>query len=186
MADHAEIAFHPVEGEIVRDRPLKTLGFCLLTIFVLAPAGAGLVWAWWTELSLGDRRISWYGAVIGAGLVLGGILAIPLSVLCFIRRQRLIFGKDCFQNVRGEKVTIQIPYANIARVEMDEAEFTGKFVGIDLHDPNDSQTLCPGAMITKNGFGWHYKITDDSWTMPLTQIRSQIIKRLQSDPSSLS
>ena len=174
----------PVEGRIVRDSPLKTLTLCLLAIFVLAPLGVGLVWAWWMDVSLLSMRVSWYGVFIGVVLVLGGICAVPASVLCFFRRSQLIFGKDRLQMVRGEKVAVQIPYQNIAQVALDEVEVVGKYIGIDLRDLNESQTLCPDAEATKNSLGWHYALRDESWTMPLIQIRDQIVKRLPSNPTS--
>jgi hypothetical protein len=184
MSDNREMQFRPVEGRIVRDSPLKTLALCLLAIFVLAPVGVGLVWAWWMDVSFGAIHVSWYGVFIGVVLVLGGICAVPASVLCVIRRSHLILGKDCLQLVRGEKVAVQIPYENIAQVRLAEVEVLGKCIGIDLHDLDESQTLCPDAAATKNSLGWHYALRDESWTMPLVQIRDQIVKRLPSNPSS--
>jgi hypothetical protein len=178
MAHNGVVQPSPVEGEIIRDSPLKTLALCLLAIFVFAPFGAGLIWAWWIEVSFHDKQISWYGALIGAVLVFGGICAIPVSFLCFIQRNRLIFGKDYLQLVSGEKVTIQIPYRNIAQVGMGEAEVKGKFIGIELRDLSESQTLCPGAEATKSGFGWHYALADESWTKSLAEIHNQITERL--------
>lgn len=184
MAENREIHLPRIEGEIVRDSPLKTLGLCLMAIFLLAPLGVGLVWAWWTGFSFLDRQVSWYGAVIGAVLVLGGILAVPVAVLCFFRRNQLILGEQYLQLVRGENVTIQIPYRNVAQIELDEAEVKGKYIGIDLFDLNESGTLCPGAEITKKGFGWHYTLTDESWTVPLNEIHERIRNRLPSHPSN--
>ena len=183
MADNGKMQIQPVEGEIVRDSPLKTLALCLLAIFVLAPIGAGLVWAWWTGASLLKWQVTWYGALIGAVLVAGGLLAVPVSFLCFIRRNRLIIGKTCLQVVRVEKVTIQIPYKNITRIGLGQADVIGKYVGIDLRDPNDAETLCPGAATRKDGFGWHYTLSDESWTVPLTHIHD-LIKTCMASHSS--
>lgn len=183
MAANQEIQLPLAEGEIVRDSPLQTLGLCLLAIFVFAPLGVGMMWAWWTEFSFLDRQIAWYGAFLGAVFLLGGIIAVPLAFLCFFRRNQLIFGKDCLQLVRHEIVTIQIPYKNIARLGMDESEVTGQYVGIDLSNPSEAGTLCPGAAVTKNGFGWHYTLSDESWTMSLSQIHDQIKKRVPSNQS---
>jgi hypothetical protein len=179
MAQNGKVP-QPVEGETIQDSPLKTLSLCLLAIFVLAPVGGGVVWAWWTGYSFLDRQIAWYGAFLGAVFVLGGIMAVPVSVLCFFRRNQLILGKECLQIVRGGTVTIQIPYQNIARIEMAEAEVYGKFIGIDLREPKESGTVCPGAEATKNGFGWHYALSDESWTVPLGTIHERIVKRLPS------
>lgn len=184
MADNLEKQLRPVEGEIVRDSPLKTLALCLLAIFVLAPLGAAMVWAWWVEASFVNKQISWYGALIGVVLVLGGICAVPVSVFAFFRRNQLIFGKDFLQLVRGEKVAVQIPYQNIAQVGLDDAEVKGKFLGIDLRDLNESQTLCPVPEITKNSFGWHYTLDDESWTVPLAKIHEEIVRRLPPNSSS--
>lgn len=185
MADDRELPLRAVEGEIVRDSPLKKFALCLLAIFVLAPLGAGMAWAWWIEASFLNRQISWYGALIGILLVLGGICAVPISFLCFFRRNQIAFGKDCLQILRGEKVTVQIPYQNIAQVGLDEAEVKGKFIGIDVRDLNEPRTLCPAAEVTKNGFGWHYALDDEPWTMPLAKIHDEILKRLPSNASSM-
>jgi hypothetical protein len=177
MSNHSA-SLKPAEGEIVHDSPLRTLGLCALVIFVVAPIGAGLAWAWWNGASLLNWQVTWYGGLIGALFVLGGVLAVPLSILCFIRRNRLILGKESIQLVRGENVTIQIPYRNIARIGLAEDELLGKFIGIDLHEPTAPGTLCPVTDMTKNSFGWHYTLKDESWTLPLAQIHDQLKSRL--------
>ena len=93
--------FRPVEGQVVRDSLLHMLGAALLGVFVLAPLGAALVWAWWTEFSLLNRQISGYGAFLGAFLVAAGVLGVVAFVIGIFRRESLILGTDCLQVVPG-------------------------------------------------------------------------------------
>ena len=58
-------------------------GYCVWS----SVCGAGLVWAWWTDLSFADRRISIGGAVFGAALLYFQSSVCPsLHSVCFGER----------------------------------------------------------------------------------------------------
>lgn len=175
--------FQLVEGETIRDSLLKMLGFVLLGVFVLAPLGGGMVYAWWNNLTLGDRGISWYGALFGAVMLLIGILMPLVFLLTILNRRRLIFGKSCLQLVTGsEKVTEQFPYVNIAKAELfrnhESKDFITDFIGIELRDAHNPDTLCPASDKSMDLHGWHYRLTDESWNLPLEQIYEKMKKRM--------
>jgi len=54
------------------------------------------------------------------------------------------------------------------------------FIGIVLADVEDPETLCPTPKKIMELHGWHYRLTDDMWRMPLEQIYDRIQKRLRS------
>jgi hypothetical protein len=183
MEKRNECHLQPIEGKIIRDSLLKLLGWILFGLVILIPAGGGLVWAWWTEASFAGHKITWYGAILGAVGFLVGILIVPVGVFSVFRRSRLILGEDCFQYVVGNrKVTAQIPYKNIARMELIQNQggdsLVTDFIGIDLHDVNDPKTFCPTSETAKGSWGWHYRLTDAPWVMPLAQIHDRLRKRL--------
>jgi hypothetical protein len=167
----------PIEGEVVHDSLFRIFKLFLLAL-VLIPVGGALVWAWWTDFALGDRRVSWWGAGLGAFLFLAGILGVPVSIVMAFLRTRLIIGQRCFQVVVGkERVTHQLPYKNIARFEFIQ-DPNGNFIGIDLDDIQDADTLNPDSETNKKWSGWHYKLTDENWSEPMPKIYERIAKRL--------
>ena len=171
--------FEPVEGEVIPDSVWRILGTILFMI-VLGLVGAGLVWAWWTDATLLDRRISGYGATLGAVGALIGIVGVQFMILGMFRRSRLIFGSECFQLVNGEKaVRFQVPYANIAGLHLVN-ESTGKFIGIDLHDARDPQTLVDSPEAVKKASGWHFKLADTHWSEPMAKICDRLEEHLPS------
>ena len=171
--------FEPVEGKVIHDSLLRILGTILFMI-VLIPVGAALVWAWWTGASLLGRGISGFGASLGALVFLIGVVMVPLMILGMFRRSRLVFGSECFQLVNGEKaVRFQVPYSNIARMQLVN-ESHGKFIGIDLHDPQDPKTLVDGPEAVKKASGWHFKLADTHWAEPMAKICDRLEEHLQS------
>ncbi len=145
--------------------------------------GAGLVWAWWTDLSFADRRISIGGAVFGAALLLLPIVGVPVVAFSVFRRTNLILGDGCLQRVVGNtRVTLQIPYSNIARIEFLRKSQHDKLdedsIGIDLHDIDDPMTLCSGLRNSKIfGVGISF-LTQMTFAMPLEKICDRIQKRV--------
>src|SRR5215831_18482952 len=178
MSASQDRTFEPVEGEVIHDSLLKILGTILFMIFLI-PLGGSLVWAWWTGAVLLDRRISWYGALLGAIGFLAGIVLVPFMIIGMFRRSRLIFGSECLQFVNGEKtVRFQVPYANIARMQL-VTEQNGKFIGIDLHDTRDPKTLVDNPEAVKKASGWHYKLADTHWAEPIGKICDRLEEHLQ-------
>lgn len=172
-----------VEGEIIRDSPLKMAASMVGAAVVGVPLGGALVWAWWINLDLGGRQISWYGALIGAGLFAVGAFCLLAAPFVFFMREQLVLGKDCFQIVGGkDKVTHQFPYRNIARLEVfrnhSGPDFVTDFIGIELVNPEDAQTLCTAWKTNHELYGWHYRLAEGSWADPLEKIRDRIAKRV--------
>ena len=94
-------------------------------------------------------------------------------------------ARDRFQTVVGqEKVVEQIPFKNIARMELiknpEGRDFVKNFIGIVLANVEDPETLCPTPEKIMELHGWHYRLTDDMWRMPLEQIYDRLQKRLAS------
>lgn len=170
--------FRPIEGEIIGQSVLKLVGLFVFSLLAL-PAGIWAVWVWWTGATLLGYSLNWWGAALGAVFVLIGLFGMPTFLLSIFRRQCLILGEDRLQ-LATEKGSVftQIPYRNIARMELIR-EDTGKYIGIDLHDTEDADTLNKDAGTTKKWSGWHYKLGDDSWTMPIEEIHARLKSRVQ-------
>jgi hypothetical protein len=158
----------------------------MLAIAVVGiPVGGALVRAWWTELDIGDRSISWYGALLGALGFGGGIVCFLGSPLVFFIREHIVFGKEFLQITNGKgTVTHQFPYRNIASVQVlrnqtqEGNNFVRDYIAIELVDPEDAQTRCPPWETNKKSFGCHYRILDGTWTDPLEKMCDRIAKRL--------
>jgi hypothetical protein len=114
--------------------------------------------------------------------VLGLLGALFLSLM-FLIRQRLILGEACFQHATDKgRIFAQIPYRNIARMELGQEE-AGKFIGIDLRDTQDPDTLSKEAEKKKQSSGWHFKIDSLSWRIPMDEIYSRIKSRVEATQS---
>ena len=158
------------------------IGWALLALFAFAPLGSIMVWAWWAGWTFADRQVAWYGGLLGAVIAVLGLIGGPASLIGMFRRESLILGKKCLQLVIGrEKVTAQIPYANMTRIELirnKEGAFAVDFIGIVLADTNDAATLCPEAEPNMQSAGWHYKIPKGFRPMPLEQLYELILKQM--------
>lgn len=167
-----------VEGEIIGESIVKLLGILLISILCI-PAGAGIVWAWWTEASLLGRRFTIIAALFGLAMLGGGLLGIATFFLSLWLWERLVLGKDCFQRATKKgRVVGQIPYRNIAQMEFVSEPGKEKYIGIDLKDLNDPDTFNAGDAASKSSSGWHYRISAESWSMPLQQIYEHLRQRL--------
>jgi hypothetical protein len=170
----------PIEGETIHE-PLARLFGLLLFSILLVPVGLLLLWAgWWTDLFVGNRLAApSLVALFGAVLLLGGTLGTPLGLLWLLRRGRLLLGTDRLQYVVGRRrVVVQIPFHNIAKVELVQEAGKEKYIGIDLADPKDPDTWCPNAEFFKKWrvSSWHYQISIASLAMPLEQIYERLRK----------
>jgi hypothetical protein len=174
--------FQPVEGEIIDQSAIKLLGVFFFAV-LFHVLGDFVVWAWWTEASLLGFSITWWGGCIGAlaaALGLVGVLFLPLMVLI---RQRLILGEDYLQHATDKgRILAQIPYRNVARMELSQEE-AGKFIGIDLRDTQDADTLNKEAEKKKQLSGWHYKIDSLSWRIAMEEIYRRLNSRVQAKQS---
>ncbi|HTU17415.1 MAG TPA: DUF6585 family protein [Gemmataceae bacterium] len=171
----------PMEEEIIRGFDIKYLGFKLfgfrwqyvlvyLMVFVF---GCFAVLAWWSgSLDFNELVLFTLAAPL---LVLARVFT---AIIRLRRREELILGKDCLRcaTTKGQTL-IQIPYKNIAVLELVSKPGQEPYIGIDLQDPNDPSTFHAGDESAKNKFGWHYRITDE-WSMPVPQIYERLRKRL--------
>jgi hypothetical protein len=161
MSVHPRAA--PVPGEVIPKSNGMVLGMIAFLLTMLA-GGLVVAWAWWTETALPIYgRISMPGGF--GGLLAASIAAvvIPMAVLYLFSGERLVIAEDRLQVLHkasgGDEVASQIPYRNIAKIAMGDDEGS-KFIGIDLHDPDDADTFTYGCNFRdeKNGNGWHYRI----------------------------
>lgn len=178
-----ENALYPlVDGRIIRDSLTIMLGTTLLCLFVAAPLGSFVAWSWWQKWTLGDRWVSWYGVLIWAIFAVLGILGGLASLVRMLRRESFVLGERCLQSViGGKKVTVQIPYSNIAKIELirnREGWLAEDFIGIVLADMKDTATLCPAAEANLQSAGWHHKIPKGFRPMPLEQLYELIRKQI--------
>jgi hypothetical protein len=170
--------FSRVEGEYIDLSVMKILGLILFALVALS-VGVWIIWAWWAGDVWGSLSFTPGGAFLGAFFAVTGLLGTPTFIFMLFNGPRLILGKDCLQEatVRG-RVLFQIPYRNIARMELFHTK-DKKFIGIDLHDPKDPETLLNYAAWGKKVTGWHYTIVTAAWQVPLEQIHDRLQTRLE-------
>src|SRR5262245_48147046 len=126
--------FVPAVGDEI---PLsKRKFFIVFGILVLAfVLGIVSIWAWWTETPLplplfAEPSYRWAG-MSGALMVAISGLFIPVAIVYYFAKEKLILAADRFQLVQSNSVVAQIPYRNIAKVALDEKEGV-EFLGIDI------------------------------------------------------
>src|SRR5262245_15859875 len=136
----------PVSGQTIPIAGFKlVVGMALLCLVLVL--GIVLIWAWWTgtdlPLPLVGARNRTAGAITGAFMVVTAALFLPIAILYSFAREQLILGTDRMQIVQNDKVCMQIPSRNIARIAIDDDEGVA-FLGIDLKDPDDVETFAQG------------------------------------------
>jgi hypothetical protein len=157
----------PADGLVFGRSAAKTFGLILLN-FLLILFGVFLIWAKVTDQVLDpgphERRVTWWGLLIGIGAVLGGPVMAFLLLRSLLVRRRLVIALDRLQMIErlgGEDVVVlQIPFANIAEVKY-EATSTERRVGIDLHRLDDPETYARSANFGVNASvdGRHFCIS---------------------------
>jgi hypothetical protein len=176
MIQSEDKTFQTVAGERIDQSSQKIFGLLLLSLLIF-PLGDLVVWAWWTEASLLNIGISWWGACLGAFLALCGLVGVPSFLIALFRKHCIILASNCLQYATDKgHVLVQIPYRNIARMELIE-EDAGKFSGIDQRDAEDKDTLNPKASETKKWSQWHFRNSDDSWKVSVDEIYSRLKSR---------
>jgi hypothetical protein len=169
----------PVAGEEVEDSILAILKL-ILFMLVLLPVGGFLVCAWWTELDIVGRRINMAGGILGAIGFLSSVVLVPLLALSLFFKNRLIIGADRLQQVHGKgRVSLQIPYANISKIELVNKPGEDPFIGIDLKDVDDPETYCRGFATVKKLEGWHYRYGNTTAKLPVQQVYDHVLARYQ-------
>ena len=153
----------PVEGEVIpvsRGSYRKFAGISVASVLV----GFGLIVLYFT----GDRGIA--SLLVGLFFAVIGLALLPVFVMGMFSNKRLVIGRDRIQVVKGEgNVVGQIPYDNVARVELlKEEQFEA--VGIDLQDPNRPDTVWPGGQagydFGRKEFGYEISLGHDCELRP--------------------
>ena len=152
----------PAKGVVIPRSALKTLG-TLAFLLVMLVGGIAIVWAWWTETGLplpsGVVHINMVGGIAGILAAAIGAVLLPLIGLLLFVGEKLIVASDRLQIVQMGKVVTQIPYRNIANMLLGNDEGV-EFIGIDLHDLDDSDTFASGCNFqsSKTSDGWHFRL----------------------------
>jgi hypothetical protein len=179
MEVQPDLHFIPVEGETIPDSTLRKLGLLAMDTFFLIPFCGLSVWARWNNIVFLNKQITWGWGVVALVFLIAGILVWPILVYSLFQRKRLIFGTDLLQILNGQKVEQQIPYRNIARLEMAKYKDKGECIFIDLLNLEDPETLFRGSVAYKRMTGWHYIFERDSWKLPIPAIYASLSRHLK-------
>lgn len=178
MTSMRQATFRPVQGETIGTSAGKLLGGLLIAL-VFVPLGAWLTWAWWTEASWLGLQLTSAAGLGGVAVLLMGLVGVPACILLLFVQGRLVLGDDRLQYVtRQGRVVTQVPYHNIQRMELTGAP-DDRFIGIDLKDLADPETLNVGGESLKSYVGWHYQITQSGWLVPLEEVYQQFQQRIK-------
>ena len=174
-----------VDGEEIHDSFTRILITCIGVFFLGVPLGGVLLLGWWGKgFSIDQHHVSHLlHGLYGVVLFLSGWSGLLGFFFSLFRRKHLIISEDCLQIVVGkQKVVEQIPFQNIAQIKLIKNKegwaLVKDFIGIALINVEDPETLCPGAKTNLDLYGWHYRLADDMWRMPLEQIYDRLQKRL--------
>jgi hypothetical protein len=166
----------PVKGQIIGVSPLAMIGMMVVcTVIFLVCLGLLVLWLFDQTFGIGALIVSLLGLLFGSAGVAGGLWRLGI-------KERLIFGKDCFQivqRVRGEdEVTTQIPYANMSTIQVSRGN-QGTYIGIDLADLEEANTYQKDDNFStiKNVRGFHCVI-DPGYTEALETIYGMLASRL--------
>ncbi|WP_254507179.1 hypothetical protein [Anatilimnocola floriformis] len=168
----------PIAGEELRV-PLSMAVGIIGMGFVALIFGGGIALLTWRSFTFGgpagEYTFTDYAGWFGLFLGVCGLLLIPAGVLLLFNRGALVLGQDRLQYVvNRRKVITQIPYRNIARMEIATDEIGARFIGIELANLADPETYHPDATGCQDLSGWHYKIENNSPRFPLEQIYQHI------------
>jgi hypothetical protein len=150
--------FSPVEGHSIKETYLASCAFVVGGVLIAAFGAGWTYWRWTLD------RISFWGIIITAAGVFGLIVG---SFSVARSRRKLVIGKDRFQLLtKDEKVLIEVPYANIARVAaVHNSPY--HFVAVILEDPEVPATKTGDTLkvieATVKHSGCHIKL-DQSFT----------------------
>src|SRR5215470_12556046 len=108
------------KGLIVKEASLGVALLFLVVALTITPAGVLAVHAWWAGKLFFGIKVPGYGALIGLGGIVAGLVSFASLINTFLQRNYLVIGDDCFQQVQYGRVIVQIPFANISRVDYGE------------------------------------------------------------------
>jgi hypothetical protein len=177
MPHNSETKLPVVKGLIVKDSTLAPVLVFLVIILGATPAGALAVHAWWAGKLFFGMKLAWYGALIGLVGVISGLFSIGGLINTFRQKNLLVIGEECFQKLQYGKVIVQIPFANIARLEYGEHSLLGKFIDFKFIDAADPRTICLDSL-SKLDRDCDFQIADAGWRMPMEALHKELESRL--------
>jgi hypothetical protein len=163
-------------GLIVKESRLGVALLFLVVTLIATPAGILAVQAWWTGKLFFGISVAGYGALLGVGGIVTGLVSFASLINTFLQRNYLVIGVDCFQQVQYGKVIAQIPFANVSRVDHEEHSLLGKYVRFSLVDRNDRDTIIGGWLVHESNCD--FQIFDTGWQMPLESLHEELATRL--------
>jgi hypothetical protein len=164
------------DGLIVKDSSLGAVLIFLVVALIVTPAGVLAVHAWWAGKLFFGIKVAGYGALIGLGGIVAGLVSFASLINTFLQRNYLVIRDNCFQQVQYGRVIVQIPFANISRVDYGEHSLLGEFVSFSLIDRNDSQTIIADWLPHGD---CDFQIYDAGWRMPLPELHQELASRLR-------
>jgi hypothetical protein len=163
-------------GLIVKSSTLVAALIFLVVALLLTPAGVLAVHAWWAGKHFFGIKVVGYGALIGLGGIVAGLVSFASLINTFLQRNYLVIGDDCFQQVQYGRVIVQIPFANISHVDYGEHSLLGEFVSFSLIDRTDRQTIIADWLPQGD---CDFQIYDTGWQMPLEELHQELASRLR-------
>jgi hypothetical protein len=164
MSDNTPSAPAPVEGVVFRRSTVKMVGLIALNVLLFL-LGLWLIWAKvMGRVLFADQEVTWWGLLIGIGVVLLAPVWVALLLRSWWVRRRLVVGADRLQVVeylRGRDIVVlQIPYANLAEFKYEAPDEWGRRIGIDLRRLDDPETYSRRGdfAINQGSEGRHYSI----------------------------
>jgi hypothetical protein len=118
MNPHADHGFQPIDdGQVIKLSSTSFLAALAVGLSAALLGGYGL-WAWWTELP------SALSPLVAAVLFFVGLSFALLGLFGLYMRSKIIIGFDRLQSICAGKVFLQIPYKNIASMELCDIKET--------------------------------------------------------------
>ena len=164
------------DGLIVKDSSLGAVLIFLVVALIVTPAGVLSVHAWWAGKLFFGIKVAGYGALLGLGGIVAGLVSFASLINTFLQRNYLVIGDDRFQQVQYGRVIVQIPFANVSRVDYGEHSLLGEFVSFSLLGRNDHQTIIADWLPQQGDC--EFQIFDTGWQMPLQELHQELASRL--------
>jgi hypothetical protein len=160
----------------------------LILVFVI---GLCLTVAWWTG-ETGERSGTFYakdwldfllgtfwGFLIGIGIVLVTPLLVVSMILELLARERLVIGSDRLQIIRRlrghDVVSLQIPFVNVTKCSFEK---TANRIGIDLAALDDPATYKQDDLKGKKPLTDRHYVLEDNYQTRLVAIHEKLVERM--------